>query len=251
MSSDVHLIVGLGNAGPEYVATRHNLGFMVVDHLAAQAGTGFKPQASLYAQVSALRLGMLPGGVPGPRVILAKSLGFMNESGGPVAAVADYYGIDTERIVIVHDDLDLPFGDVRLKLGGGTGGHNGLKSIQRALGGPGFLRVRCGIGRPPGRMNPADYVLHGVTAANRPALDQEVARAADAVTLLVQQGLAAAQLKYHTKPESVRPKLPRDHRPPKNGAGNRSNNKKADDAGPRRPADAADAEPRPGMEPTE
>ena len=142
---------------------------------------------------------MLPGGCPGPRVVLAKPTTYMNVSGGPVAALAKYYDVPAERTVLVHDELDIPFADVRLKRGGGEGGHNGLRDTTKALGTKDYVRVRVGVGRPPGRMDTADYVLRDFAKAELKDLPWLVDAAADAVELVVVEGLEAAQLKFHTR----------------------------------------------------
>lgn len=195
MSAERWMVVGLGNPGPEYAATRHNLGFFVVDLLAERVGGRFRSHKGRAAVLEG-RFGPLPG-VP---VVLAKPTGYMNLSGGPVASLRDYYGVPLDRLVVVHDDLDLPFGAVRLKRGGGDGGHNGLRSVTRSLGAPDYLRVRVGIGRPPGRMDPADYVLRPFAAAEARDLPVHVDRAADAVEALVHDGLEAAQNTFHVDP---------------------------------------------------
>jgi PTH1 family peptidyl-tRNA hydrolase len=189
------LVVGLGNPGPEYAATRHNAGFGVVDLLAERLGGRFRAHRGRAAVLEG-RVGPLPG-VP---VVLAKPTCFMNLSGGPVAALRDYFRVPTERLVVVHDDLDLPFAAVRLKRGGGAGGHNGLRSVTQSLGTPDYLRVRVGIGRPPGRQDPADFVLRPFTAAERRDVPLLLDRAADAVEALLGQGLEAAQNTFHTDP---------------------------------------------------
>lgn len=205
MAEDRWLVVGLGNPGAEYAGNRHNVGAMVLDEVARRCGAtlgraggvlGRRPQA-LAAEV---RLGTLPGGAPGPRVVLARPTTYMNVSGGPVAALARYYGVPLERTVVVHDELDIPFADVRLKLGGGEGGHNGLRDVSRALGTRDYVRVRVGIGRPPGRTDPADFVLRDFSAAEKKDLAWLVDRAADAVEAVVLTGLEAAQLRFHTRP---------------------------------------------------
>ena len=193
MSDERWLIAGLGNPGPAYAGNRHNSGFMVADVLAARIGTGFKRDRSR-AVVATGRLAGFP-------VTLAKPQTFMNLSGGPVASLRSFYKIPTERIVVIHDDLDLPFEAIRLKLGGGDGGHNGLRSVTAALGTRDYLRVRVGIGRPLGRMDPADFVLHDFSAAERKLLPLVLERAADAAETLLRQGLAAAQNEFHTAPE--------------------------------------------------
>ena len=188
MADDRHLVVGLGNPGPRYAATRHNAGFFVVDLLAERLGAKFRAHKGR-ADIVEGRLGPAPVG-------LAKPRSYMNDSGGPVVAVARFYKVPTDRIAIVHDDLDLPFGTLRLKLGGGDGGHNGLRSATAALG-PDYLRVRFGIGRPPGRQDPADFVLREFTSAERKDLAFLVDRAADAVEALVTQGLDVAQNEFN------------------------------------------------------
>ena len=152
MADDRWLIVGLGNPGAEYAGNRHNAGYMVADLLAARMGARFKRDRS-GAVVAAGRLAGLP-------VTLGKPLTYMNRSGRPVAALRSFYKIPAERVLVVHDDLDIPFGAIRLKLGGGDNGHNGLRSVTAALGTRDYYRVRCGIGRPAGRMDAADFVLH-------------------------------------------------------------------------------------------
>ncbi len=193
------VVVGLGNPGPKYAGTRHNVGQMTVDELARRAQGSFRSHRG-QAQVADVRLGTGPGGVPGPKVVLAKPMSYMNLSGGPTAAVLGMHGSGPDRLVVVHDDLDIPFGQVRLKLGGGEGGHNGLRSISSVLGTRDYVRVRVGIDRPPGRMDPADYVLREFGTVERKELPWLLDAAADAVEMVVQQGLAAAQLRFHTSP---------------------------------------------------
>jgi PTH1 family peptidyl-tRNA hydrolase len=192
MGEDRFLVIGLGNPGASYAGTRHNAGFLVVTLLAERSGSRFKPfkGAGGRAEIVEARL----GGVP---VVLARPQSYMNESGGPVASIARFYKIALDRVVIVHDDLDLPFGALRLKRGGGDGGHNGLRSITASLGSKEYLRVRLGIGRPPGRQDPADYVLRNFTTAERKELGYHVDRAADAVEVLLHDGLEAAQNAYN------------------------------------------------------
>lgn len=191
MNDDVWLVVGLGNPGPRYAATRHNAGHLVVDELATRIGARFTSHKAS-AQVAEGRLA--PGG---PRLVLAKPNTFMNLSGAPVAALAKFYSLDPSRVMIVHDELDLPFDTVRLKQGGGHGGHNGLRDIIAALRSPDFVRVRVGVGRPPGRAEAADHVLSPFTAAERRDLPVLVADAADAVEAIVADGLLAAQQRFH------------------------------------------------------
>jgi PTH1 family peptidyl-tRNA hydrolase len=190
------LVVGLGNPGAKYAGHRHNLGYRVVDRLAADVGGQFSA-ARARAQVLTGRLGH-QGGLPGPRVILAKPQTFMNESGGPVAGLVRFYRVPLERLLVVHDELDLALGVLRLKRGGGEGGHNGLKSISKSLGTRDYGRVRLGIGRPPGSMDPADYVLSDPRGAERIELDLLVERGADAVGRILHVGFTSAQSEVHT-----------------------------------------------------
>lgn len=189
MSTDRWLVVGLGNPGPDYAASRHNAGFMVLDALAHRLGGRFTAHRG--------RADAVTGTIDGVAVVLVKPKTFMNLSGGPVASLRDFYKVSVDRIVVVHDELDLPFGTVRLKRGGGDGGHNGLRSITAALGGPDYLRVRVGIGRPPGRMDPARYVLRPFGTTERPHLELTVDRGADAVESLLVDGLDQAQNAFH------------------------------------------------------
>lgn len=189
MADDRWLIVGLGNPGSQYAANRHNVGYMCCDALASAAGTSLKRDRSR-AKAGTGRL----VGVP---VVLAEPMGFMNLSGGPVAALRSFYKIPDDRILVLHDELDVPFGTIRLKLGGGDNGHNGLRSITSALRTKDYYRLRIGIGRPPGRMDPADFVLRDFTASERADLPLLLGQAADAVEVLLSAGLAAAQNQFH------------------------------------------------------
>jgi peptidyl-tRNA hydrolase, PTH1 family len=184
------LIVGLGNPGPRYAGNRHNVGFMVVDLLAARIGARFKAHRG--------RVDVVDGRLAGRSVVLAKPKSYMNESGGPIVAISRFFKIPVARLTVVHDDLDLPYGALRIKRGGGDGGHNGLRSATAALGSNDYLRVRFGIGRPPGRQDPADYVLRDFTAAERKELPYLVDRAADAVEALLADGLDAAQNTFNS-----------------------------------------------------
>ena len=190
------LVVGLGNPGPAYAGNRHNVGQMVVDELARRCGASFTSHRSR-AGVADVRIGVLPGGVPGPRAVLAKPTSYMNVSGGPVVGLATYLGVPVDHVLVVHDELDLPFATVRLKAGGGEGGHNGLRSIRSALGSRDYLRVRVGVGRPPGRTDPADFVLKDFSGAERADVPWLVDAAADAVEMVVVSGLLAAQQRFH------------------------------------------------------
>ncbi len=187
------LVVGLGNPGPAYAGNRHNVGFRVVDLLARRAGIRFSRHRRAVADVAEGRLGL-----GGPRLILAKPLSYMNLAGGPVAGLAQFYKVPLEQVIAVHDELDIEYGQIRLKSGGGEGGHNGLRSMSRSLGGKDYLRVRFGIGRPPGRQDPADFVLTDFSAAERKELEFLVDRAADAVETLIIRGLEPAQNIYHS-----------------------------------------------------
>ena len=184
------LVVGLGNPGPDYAETRHNVGFRVVELLAARAGGGRFSKHRTNADV-------LEGRLAGRRAVLAKPRTYMNVSGGPVAGLVKYFGVDPADLVVVHDDLDLAFGVVRLKLGGGEGGHNGLRSISGSIGTKDYLRVRFGIGRPPGRQDPADFVLKRFSGAERKELEFAVDLAADAAEALLRDGLEPAQNRFH------------------------------------------------------
>lgn len=194
---DSWLVVGLGNSGPKYAGNRHNVGAMVVAELADRGRVTLSRHKGR-ASAGTTRLGVAPGGAPGPAATIAVPSGYMNESGGPVSSLASYYSVSPERIVIVHDELDIPFGAIRLKRGGGEGGHNGLRSVSASLGTRDYLRVRVGIGRPPGRMDPADYVLRDFSPTERKELPFMLGDAADAVELLAGSGLTATQQRFHT-----------------------------------------------------
>ena len=202
--SDTWLVVGLGNPGPQYAGNRHNVGQMVLDELARRAQASFGSKGGVLsrrpqAATAEVRIGTLPGGAPGPRAVLAKPTTYMNTSGGPVAALARYYDVPPERVVLVHDELDIPFGEIKLKIGGGEGGHNGLRDTTKALGTKDYLRVRVGIGRPPGRMDAADFVLRDFAKPELKELPLLLDDAADAVELLITEGLDRAQLRFHTR----------------------------------------------------
>lgn len=186
------IIAGLGNPGPEYANTRHNAGQMVLDLLAERMGARFKAHRT--------RNDIAEGRLGGQPVTLAMPRSYMNLSGGPVAALAAFYKLPAQRIVVLHDELDIPFGTVRLKLGGGDNGHNGLRSITASLGTRDYYRVRFGIGRPPGRMDPAAFVLRDFSPAERKELPLAIDRCADAAETLITKGLPEAQNIYHTDP---------------------------------------------------
>ncbi|MCR3722541.1 MULTISPECIES: aminoacyl-tRNA hydrolase [Prauserella salsuginis group] len=184
------LLAGLGNPGPRYAGNRHNVGFMVLDELASRIGGKFKAHKG-GAEVLEGRLG-------GRKVVLAKPRSYMNLSGGPLAGTARFYKIDASGLVVIHDELDVDYGSLRLKLGGGDNGHNGLRSITKSFGTKEYFRVRFGVGRPPGRMDAADFVLKDFSTTERRELPLNVDRCADAVEELVSRGLTAAQNAFHS-----------------------------------------------------
>ncbi|MFA7324903.1 MAG: aminoacyl-tRNA hydrolase [Candidatus Nanopelagicales bacterium] len=188
------MIVGLGNPGPEYATTRHNVGFMVVDELASRMRGTLGRHKRAMAAVLEGRVG-LPGA--DARVVLVEPWSFMNASGGPVKALMQFFDVSDTHLVVIHDELDLPLETVRVKLGGGDNGHNGLKSLRKSLGSGEFARVRFGIGRPPGRQDPAEYVLKPFAGAEREVVAREVQRSADAVEALVLHGLERAQNEFN------------------------------------------------------
>ena len=192
MADDLWLVVGLGNPGPSYAGNRHNVGTMVLDLLAERVGGRFKAHKG--------RADLVETRLAGQRALLAKPKCYMNESGGPAASLRDFFKVPVQRIVVVHDELDIGYGVLRLKAGGGDNGHNGLRSLTTSLGSRDYLRVRVGIGRPPGRQDPADYVLKDFSAAERKDLAFHVDRAADAVEALLTSPLEAVQNVFHVDP---------------------------------------------------
>ncbi len=188
------LVVGLGNPGPGYAGNRHNVGAMVLDELAARAGVRLSPGKGARSRAVSGE-----GRLAGRRVVLARPLTYMNESGGPVRGLLDYHSLTPENLVVVHDELDIPFGVIRLKRGGGEGGHNGLRSITRTTGTKDYVRVRVGIGRPPGRQDPADFVLKDFSAVERKELDLLLAEAVYATEQLLEVGLELAQNRVHVR----------------------------------------------------
>ncbi len=183
-------MVGLGNPGPNYAKNRHNVGFMVADILAERIGERFKVHKKSGAELATGRLA-------GRSVMLAKPRVYMNESGRQVGPLAHFYSVRPADVVVIHDELDIDFGRIRLKLGGGEGGHNGLRSVATGLGTRGFQRVRIGVGRPPGRKDPAAFVLENFNAVERPEVPTVCAQAADATELLIVDGLEPAQNIVH------------------------------------------------------
>lgn len=184
------LLAGLGNPGERYANTRHNVGRMVADLLAREAGERFRKVRFLPAEAAEIR-------IDGERLVLVRSTRFMNESGPSYASLAKKHGLEPARLIAVHDELDIPAGTIRVKLGGGTSGHNGVRSLSRALRTPDFSRVRVGIGRPPGRQDPADFVLAPIGRRDEPAVGLLVGHAADAVRSLVTDGLERTQDRYN------------------------------------------------------
>ncbi|MFD1859720.1 aminoacyl-tRNA hydrolase [Aeromicrobium camelliae] len=184
------LIVGLGNPGPTYAATRHNVGYLVADALAERVGGRFTTHKSRRADV-------VEGRLAGERVVLGRARSYMNESGGPVAGLAQYYDVAADHLVVIHDELDIDFGALRIKFGGGDNGHNGLKSIRQALGTGDYYRVRVGIGRPPGRQPVHDFVLKPFSSTERRELGVNVEEAADAVESLLVDGLVKTQSAFN------------------------------------------------------
>jgi len=194
MTYDGWIVVGLGNPGPSYESTRHNIGYLVADELAERMGGSWKAHKSGRALAIEGRL----AGIPGVRTVLGRGRCYMNESGGPVSALLKFYKATPEQLVIVYDELDLPYGDMRVKFGGGDNGHNGLKSVRASLGTGDWYRVRVGISRPPGRQAPADYVLKPFSTTERRELDLHVNRAADAVESLLTEGLENTQNRFNS-----------------------------------------------------
>ncbi|WNG86525.1 aminoacyl-tRNA hydrolase [Mycobacterium sp. ITM-2016-00317] len=184
------LVVGLGNPGPNYATTRHNIGFMVVDVLADRMGEKFKVHKKSGAEVATGRLA-------GRSVVLAKPRVYMNESGRQVGPLAKFYSVAPADVVVVHDELDIDFGRIRLKGGGGVAGHNGLRSVSSALGSNDFHRVRVGIGRPPGQKSGATFVLENFNSVERKEVPTIIEQAADATELLIAHGLEPAQNTVH------------------------------------------------------
>ncbi|WP_196904396.1 MULTISPECIES: aminoacyl-tRNA hydrolase [unclassified Cryobacterium] len=192
MDENLWLVVGLGNPGPGYAGNRHNVGHMVAAVLADRLSANFKNHKTTSAVAEGRSF---PGG---PKLVLAKPSTYMNVSGGPVAALLRFYSLEPERLIVIHDDLDLPFDTIKIKVGGGHGGHNGLRDIIAATGTKEFVRIRIGIGRPPGRQDAADFVLHDFSKDERAILPNLLTDAADAIELIADEGVTAAQQKVHS-----------------------------------------------------
>jgi PTH1 family peptidyl-tRNA hydrolase len=190
------LVVGLGNPGPAFASHRHNVGYRVADELARRMDVRLSVLRGCRAEVADGRIG--PPGTQAPRLILAKSRTFMNETGWAVTRLLSYYKLEPAQMIVVHDELDIDPGQLRVKFGGGDNGHNGLKAIRKSLGNGEFFRVRIGVGRPPGRQDPADYLLSNFPASAREAVEVEIGRAADAVESLVLVGLEKTQSAFNS-----------------------------------------------------
>ncbi len=201
MPEGTWLVVGLGNPGPTYAFHRHNIGHMVVDELARRARTPLSPAKGMRAETCQTRVtagGIGAVGADAVRLVVVKPRTYMNESGQPVAKLMAYHKVDPAHLVVIHDELDLDLGQLRLKLGGGDNGHNGLRSIRNSIGTGDYHRIRMGIGRPPGRQEPADFVLSNFPSAQRTDLEIEIGRAADAIEVLVREGLTLAQNRFNS-----------------------------------------------------
>lgn len=186
------LVVGLGNPGPKYELTRHNIGYLVLDVLAEQVGATFKKHASAHADFAT-------GNLNGIRIELLRSRSYMNESGGPVKAAMAYSKITPDRLIVVHDEMDIPFDSIKVKIGGGNAGHNGLKSVSGSLGTPDYVRVRMGVDRPPGQMDSAAYVLKPFNAAERKVLPVFCLDGAEVVESIITRGIEATQNEVHSR----------------------------------------------------
>ena len=188
------LVVGLGNPGDQYAATRHNIGQMVIDELARRHSVKFSSHKSR-TDIAAFKLGV---GIDAHSVIIGKSKSYMNETGGPVKALANFYSIQPEKIIVLHDELDIPFAAIRTKLAGGDNGHNGLKSMTSSFGTANYYRIRLGIGRPMGQQDPADFVLKAFSKVEQKDLAEFIDRGADVVESLIIKGLEATQSAFNS-----------------------------------------------------
>ena len=190
----VWLVIGLGNPGPEYAATRHNVGQMVVDELSKRYKVKWSSHKSR-TEIAAFKIGV---GADAQSVIVAKSKSYMNETGGPIKALANFYSVETANIIALHDELDIPFAAIRTKFAGGDNGHNGLKSMTSSFDGPDYYRVRLGIGRPMGQQDPADFVLKAFSKIEQKDLAEFIDRGADVVESLITKGLEATQSAHNS-----------------------------------------------------
>jgi len=188
------LVVGLGNPGDEYAATRHNVGQMVIDHLIKRHNVKLTSHKSR-CDIAAYKLGV---GADAPSIILAKSKSYMNETGGPVKALASFYSVEPTNIIVLHDELDIPYAAIRAKVAGGDNGHNGLKSLTSSFGTAEYFRVRLGIGRPMGQQDPADFVLKQFSKEEKKVLDEFIDRGADCVEFLIEKGHDLTQSKFNS-----------------------------------------------------
>jgi PTH1 family peptidyl-tRNA hydrolase len=188
------LVVGLGNPGDQYAATRHNIGQMVIDELARRHSVKFSSHKSR-TDIAAFKLGV---GLDAHSVIIGKSKSYMNETGGPVKALANFYSVEPTKIIALHDELDIPFAAIRTKLAGGDNGHNGLKSMTSSFGTPDYYRIRLGIGRPMGQQDPADFVLKAFSKVEQKDLAEFIDRGADVVESLITKGLEATQSAFNS-----------------------------------------------------
>jgi len=188
------LVVGLGNPGDQYAATRHNIGQMVIDELARRHSVKFSSHKSR-TDIAAFKLGV---GIDAHSVIIGKSKSYMNETGGPVKALANFYSVEPEKIIALHDELDIPFAAIRTKLAGGDNGHNGLKSMTSSFGTPNYYRIRLGIGRPMGQQDPADFVLKAFSKVEQKDLAEFIDRGADVVESLISKGLEVTQSAFNS-----------------------------------------------------
>ena len=185
--ADRWLVFGLGNPGDQYAKTRHNIGQMVVNYLASNSKFSTHKSRTDIADIH----------IAGTPVTLAKSKLYMNESGGPLKSLADFYKIPVDKVIVVQDEIDLPFSTIRIKQGGGDNGHNGLKDITTHFGGPGYFRIRLGVGRPSGTQAPADWVLKPFSSSEQIELPDFVARGAEAVERLIEKGLTQVQQDFN------------------------------------------------------
>jgi len=188
------LVVGLGNPGDKYAATRHNVGQMVIDELVSRHNVKLSSHKSR-THIAAFKLGV---GVDAHPVIVAKSHSFMNETGGPIKALANFYSVEPQKIIALHDELDIPFATIRTKIAGGDNGHNGLKSMTSAFGTAEYYRVRLGIGRPMGEQDPGDFVLKAFSKVEQKDLGEFIVRGADVVESLINEGLERTQTRYNS-----------------------------------------------------